>query len=229
MLNNIKGVGFDLDGTLMNTLPGLNAAVESMLKSVGLPVPGEEVVSTWIGNGASVLVEKALNWAGATPSPVELEGFRSAFDRYYVDTVQEGSQLYPGVLETLEELKRSKLKLAVVTNKPSPFVPRLLRELHVLQYFSTVIGADDVVVRKPHPAPIYLILGKLGIKADELLFAGDSRNDIEAAKAAGCKTAGFSYGYNFGEPIAHSNPDLILDKFGDILPILGLTQSNQSE
>lgn len=223
MLSNIKGVGFDLDGTLMNTLPGLSAAIGAMLKSIGLPAPADELVSTWVGHGANVLTERALNWAGITPSPTELARFRSAFDRYYVDTIEQGSQLYPGVIETLEQLKQHKLKMAVVTNKPSPFVPPLLAQLKIAQYFSVAIGADDVVIRKPHPAPMYLILGKLGLRANELLFVGDSRNDIEAAKAAGCLTMGVTYGYNFGEQIALSKPDYIVDHFNDVLPALKIS------
>lgn len=224
MLKNIKGVCFDLDGTLVNSLPGLAAAVDEMLKSVGLPAAGETLVSTWIGNGASILVERALVWAGVAPSAIQLMQFRTAFDRYYVDTVEQGSRLYPGVIETLEQLQQNKIKLALATNKATPFVPPLLQQLEIAPYFSVIIGGDDVVIRKPHPAPIYLILGKLGLHANELLVVGDSRNDIEAAKAATCPTAGLTYGYNYGEPIANSHPDYVIDKFEDILSITGMSE-----
>lgn len=223
MLTNIKGVCFDLDGTLVNSLPGLTQAVDAMLTSVNLPAAGEERVSTWIGNGASTLVKRALTWAGATPSSIELMQYRTAFDRYYVDTIEQGSQLYPDVIDTLEQLRQREIKMAIVTNKPSPFVPPLLQQLEIAHYFNIIIGGDDVTIRKPHPAPIYLILGRLGLRANELLVVGDSRNDIEAAKAATCPTAGLTYGYNYGEPIADSKPDYVLNNFKDILPTLGIS------
>ncbi|VEA70606.1 Phosphoglycolate phosphatase [Serratia rubidaea] len=86
-----------------------------------------------------------------------------------------------------------------------------------------------MIEKKPHPAPLYLVLGKLGLRAGELLFVGDSRNDIQAAQAAGCPSVGLTYGYNYGEAIALSHPDRVLERFADLLPVLGRSSLENQE
>lgn len=220
LFTGIKGLGFDLDGTLVNSLPGLASAVDATLKTIGLPQAGQERVSHWIGNGASVLIKRALNWAGCDTAKDQLDSARILFDRYYSEMLESGTELYPHVSDTLKQLAEDGMKMALVTNKPTPFVRPLLSSLSILDYFSVIIGGDDVVEKKPHPAPIYLVLGRLGLRANELVFVGDSRNDIQAGQAAGCPTIGFSYGYNYGESIALSNPNRVLTSFADILPVV---------
>lgn len=131
--------------------------------------------------------------------------------------------------ETLARLAAHGYPMALVTNKPTPFVAPLLAALGIGDYFSLVIGGDDVTEKKPHPAPLYLVLGKLGLRAHELLFVGDSRNDIQAAQGAGCPSVGFTYGYNYGESIALSHPDRVLERFADLLPALGLSSLENQE
>ncbi|MEH2921828.1 phosphoglycolate phosphatase [Samsonia erythrinae] len=225
-LTAIRGLAFDLDGTLINSAPGLAAAVDEALKALSLPAAGETRVATWIGNGADVLVERALRWAGVEPTAARIRETRELFDRYYAQTVESGSALFPQVKETLANLAQQGFPMAIVTNKPTPFVAPLLAGLGIGEYFSLVIGGDDVTMKKPHPAPLYLVLGKLGLRAGELLFVGDSRNDILAAKAAGCPSVGMTYGYNYGEAIERSQPEVVLDRFADILPLIGRFSSH---
>ncbi|QDX28711.1 phosphoglycolate phosphatase [Dickeya poaceiphila] len=225
----IRGLAFDLDGTLVNSAPGLAAAVDMALGALSLPRAGEARVSTWIGNGADVLVERALRWAGVEPTSRQIQDTRLLFDKYYARTVDSGSLLFPGVQETLAELAGRGLRMAVVTNKPTPFVAPLLDVLGIGHYFSLILGGDDVTEKKPHPAPLYMVLGKLGLRANELLFVGDSRNDIQAARAAGCPCVGMTYGYNYGEAIALSHPDVVLESFADLLTLSGLTLLNDQE
>ena len=221
-LQAIRGVAFDLDGTLVDSAPGLTAAVDSALYALELPVAGEERVVTWIGNGADVLMERALTWARqerATlraamgkpsvddhdiPQDEQLRVLRKLFDRYYAEAAEEGSFLFPAVADTLGALD-------------------------IAKYFSVVIGGDDVKNKKPHPDPLLLVAQKLSLTPAELLFVGDSRNDIQAAKAAGCRSIGLTYGYNYGEPIALSEPDFIFDQFNELLPALGLPYSETQE
>ncbi len=92
-----------------------------------------------------------------------------------------------------------------------------------------MIGGDDVKNKKPHPEPLLLVAEKLGLTPGELLFVGDSRNDIQAAAAAGCRSVGLTYGYNYGEAIELSNPDVVFHHFKDILPALGLPHSENQE
>lgn len=243
----IRGVAFDLDGTLVDSAPGLTAAVDSALYALELPTAGEERVVTWIGNGADVLMERALTWArqeratlrtqqgkpsvdhADIPQDEQLRVLRKLFDRYYAEFAEEGSFLFPAVAETLAALYAKGLPLALVTNKPTPFVAPILDALDIAKYFSVVVGGDDVQNKKPHPEPLLLVADKLGLTPDALLFVGDSRNDILAASAAGCCSVGLTYGYNYGEAIADSNPDFVFDRFNDLLPVLGLPHSETQE
>ncbi|VUS95453.1 phosphoglycolate phosphatase [Klebsiella spallanzanii] len=246
-LQNIRGVAFDLDGTLVDSAPGLTAAVDNALYALELPVAGEERVVTWIGNGADVLMQRALTWARqervtlraaqGKPSvdhddiPVAEQQaiLRKLFDRYYAEVAEEGSFLFPAVADTLGALHAKGLPLALVTNKPTPFVAPILESLDIAKYFSVVIGGDDVKNKKPHPDPLLLVAEKLGLAPAELLFVGDSRNDIQAAKAAGCCSIGLTYGYNYGEPISLSEPDYIFEQFNELLPAFGLPNSENQE
>ncbi|MCZ4675437.1 phosphoglycolate phosphatase [Citrobacter sedlakii] len=245
-LQDIRGVAFDLDGTLVDSAPGLTAAVDMALYALELPTAGEERVIAWIGNGADVLMARALAWARqerATlrqsqgkppvdddiPAEEQVRILRKLFDRYYGDVAEEGTFLFPHVADTLGALHAKGLPLGLVTNKPTPFVAPLLDALDISKYFSVVIGGDDVKNKKPHPDPLLMVASKLGISPEQLLFVGDSRNDIQAAKAAGCPSAGLTYGYNYGEPISLSQPDLMYDRINELLPALGLPHSENQE
>lgn len=243
----IRGVAFDLDGTLVDSAPGLTAAVDNALYALELPQAGEARVITWIGNGADVLMSRALAWSlqernaqraaigkpaiDSADIPQEEQAFmlRKLFDRYYAESVKEGSVLFPDVAQTLAALHGKGLPLALVTNKPTPFVAPLLEALGIDSYFDVVIGGDDVKDKKPHPEPLLLVAEKLALAPGELLFVGDSRNDILAARAAGCCSVGLTYGYNYGEPITLSEPDYVFDRFNELLPALGLPHSETQE
>lgn len=220
---NIRALAFDLDGTLIDSAPGLTSAVDATLTALGFPAAGVERVSTWIGNGADILIARALTWAaGSQPDEAMLADARVMLDAHYATTIKSGSKLFPQVKEGLAAIAATGLPMAIVTNKPTPFVAPLLASLGIADFFSLIIGGDDVVAKKPHPAPLFLVLGKFGVLPSELVFVGDSRNDILAAQAAGCPSVGMSFGYNYGEPIASSNPTVVLDNFNDLLPALGL-------
>lgn len=243
----IRGVAFDLDGTLVDSAPGLTHAVDMALYALELPQAGEERVITWIGNGADVLMQRALHWSrqerasqrsmagkpavddADVPEEEQSRVLRKLFDRYYADVVEEGSFLFPDVEQTLSTLHAQGLPMALVTNKPTPFVVPLLEALNIARYFSVVIGGDDVKNKKPHPEPLLLVAQKLGLEPQALLFVGDSRNDIQAARAAGCCSVGLTYGYNYGEAITLSEPDYVFDRFNDLLPALGLSHSENQE
>ncbi len=179
-MNNIRGVAFDLDGTLVDSAPGLAAAVDMALYALELPVAGEERVITSIGNGADVLMERALTWARqerATlrktmgkppvdddiPAEEQVRILRKLFDRYYGEVAEEGTFLFPHVADTLGALQAKGLPLGLVTNKPTLVVPP--RSLKIAKYFSVVIGGDDVQNKKPHPDPLLLVAERMGISA----------------------------------------------------------------
>ncbi|MBA2817524.1 phosphoglycolate phosphatase [Candidatus Pantoea persica] len=201
---DIRALAFDLDGILVHSAPGLAQAIDLALADLQLPPAGVVRVSTWIGNGADIMISRAL------------------FDKHYADTVEAGSTLFPQAKETPLALHAQGMPIAIVTNKPTPFVAPLLQSLGIAEAFSLIIGGDDVIVKKPHPAAIFLVLGCFGVLPSQLLFVGDSRNDIQAARAAGVPNVAMTCGYNYGEPIASSHPDLTLDSFDELLPTPGL-------
>lgn len=246
-LENICAVAFDLDGTLVDSAPGLAYAVDMALYALELPQAGKARVMTWIGNGADVMMKRALCWAwqereaqraNAGQSDIESvdlseEGrvrmLRKLFDSYYAESVEEGSTLFPGVADTLEVLHAHGIPMGLATNKPTPFVAPLLNVLNIAHYFRVTIGGNDVENKKPHPEPVLLVAKQLGVAPETLLFVGDSRNDILAASAAGALSVGLTYGYNYGEAIALSNPDWELERFSDVLPVLGFSHSENQE
>ncbi|OOF40087.1 phosphoglycolate phosphatase [Rodentibacter rarus] len=224
MKTQFKLIGFDLDGTLVNSLPDLALSVNSALAEFDLPQAPESLVLTWIGNGAPVLIARALDWVkaqtGRALSEAEVEEVKARFNHYYGENLCNVSHLYPNVKETLEALKAKGYTLAIVTNKPTRHVQPVLAAFGIDHLFSEMLGGQSLPAIKPHPAPLYYLCGKFGIEPRQLLFVGDSKNDILAAHAAGCAVVGLTYGYNYNIPISESNPDWVLDDFGQLLKML---------
>nr|WP_298144737.1 phosphoglycolate phosphatase [uncultured Pseudomonas sp.] len=210
---------FDLDGTLVDSVPDLAAAVDKTLVLLGLPAAGVEQVRDWVGNGARVLVRRALA-GGLQHEQVEdaaaeqaLELFMQAYAESHALTT-----VYPGVRATLDWLRGQGVELAVVTNKPERFVAPLLDEKGLGGYFRWIIGGDTLPQQKPDPAALRHVLQLARAEASEALFIGDSRNDVLAAKAAGVPCVAVSYGYNHGRPIAEEQPARVLDSLCELLP-----------
>lgn len=222
MKQPFKLIGFDLDGTLVNSLPDLALSLNSAFAEAGLPQAPEELVLTWIGNGADILFARGMEWTGRAHefSEEELAQIKRRFGHFYGENVCNISQLYPNVKETLETLKAQGYILAVVTNKPTKHVLPVLKAFEIDPLFSEALGGQSLPAIKPHPAPLYYLCGKFGLYPHEMLFVGDSKNDILAAKAAGCKSVGLTYGYNYNIPISESEPDYVCEDFAEILEII---------
>ncbi|MFW9285283.1 phosphoglycolate phosphatase [Glaesserella parasuis] len=222
MTKQFKLIGFDLDGTLVNSLPDLALSLNSAFAEVCLPQASEELVLTWIGNGADVLFAKGMEWTGKADefSQDELAQIKRRFGYFYGENVCNISKLYPNVKDTLEALKAQGYILAVVTNKPTKHVLPVLQAFKIDHLFSEALGGQSLPQIKPHPAPLYYLCGKFGLYPHEILFIGDSKNDILAAKAAGCKSVGLTYGYNYNIPISESEPDYVCEDFAEILKVI---------
>lgn len=217
-LNDIQAIAFDLDGTLVDSLPGLALAIQKMLADLSLPSVTNEQVKIWIGNGVDVMIQRTFNQVKAPESLFKQA--KELFNQHYDNVIDEGTKLFPNVLSTLDVLHRNNYPMALVTNKPAQFLPVLLKTLKLDGYFSLVLGGGDVIKLKPHPTPLYQVMATFGLYHDQLLFVGDSKNDISAAKNALCPTIGLTYGYNYGESITTSNPDFVFDRFEQILTLL---------
>ncbi|SUC10895.1 phosphoglycolate phosphatase [Pasteurella canis] len=223
-MTQFKLIGFDLDGTLVDSLPDLALSVNSALAEFDLPQAPEELVLTWIGNGADILIARALAWTseqgGETLSDEQIRELKRRFGFYYGENLCNLSRLYPHVKDTLEQLKAQGYTLAVVTNKPTKHVQPVLAAFGIDHLFSELLGGQSLPAIKPHPAPLYYLCGKFGLYPKQILFVGDSKNDILAAHSAGCPVVGLTYGYNYNIPISETNPDWVFDDFADILTIL---------
>lgn len=212
-----KLIMFDLDGTLIDSVPDLAAATDVMLQSLGREPAGIAKVRNWVGNGAQVLVRRALT-DGYEKTTISLEQENEAlglFMQAYAE-VNSLTEVYSGVLESLKFLQELNIKMALITNKPARFLPNLLHEMGLANYFDWVIGGDTLPQKKPNPAGLLWVMQQAGVKADECLFVGDSKNDIQAAQAAQVASVAVSYGYNYSEPISASNPTIIVDDLREL-------------
>lgn len=210
---------FDFDGTLMDCLPDLAAGIDRMLADLGWPPAGEEKVSHWLGNGAVILVRRALldryDISGTEPDIVSEQAL-ALFLSHYGEVSGQQSRLYPGVDICLERLAALNIPMALVTNKPLPFTEHLLQQFDLSKYFQLVLGGDCLPEKKPHPLPLLHAMQTFDVQPSQTLMVGDSSNDILAAKAAGCPVVAVSYGFNHGESVAKQQPDLILDTLADL-------------
>jgi phosphoglycolate phosphatase len=183
----------------------------------------EEQVRDYVGNGADVLIGRSLSrnlTVDPSLEPELLKKARILFDDFYEQGGHKLSHLYPSVKETLAELDKAGFTMALVTNKPSKFVPDVLAQHGIGKYFVDVLGGDSFPEKKPNPVALNWLLEKHNVKAEEMLMVGDSSNDIKAAKNAGCHSFGLTYGYNHGEPISASNPDYVADNIAQLLDVV---------
>ncbi|WP_278348964.1 phosphoglycolate phosphatase [Stutzerimonas kunmingensis] len=211
-------VMFDLDGTLMDSVPDLAAAVDKMLMLLGREPAGIARVRDWVGNGSRVLVRRAL--AGGLEHEGVSDEFADEALALFMQAYSGGHELttvYPGVRECLDWLREREVKLAIITNKPAQFIEPLLEEKGLAGYFDWLVGGDTLPQQKPDPAALFWVMDKAGVAPGESLFVGDSRNDVRAAKAATVRCVALTYGYNHGEPIADEQPALVLDDLRELV------------
>ena len=124
--------------------------------------------------------------------------------------------LYPGALDTLKSLHLLGVKLALVTNKPEKFLPRLLADTTMAEFFQWIVGGDTLPEKKPDPAGLLWVMQQAQVTAEQCLFVGDSRNDVLAAHAADVACIAVTYGYNYGQPISAENPALVVDDLREL-------------
>ncbi|MGL4406798.1 MAG: phosphoglycolate phosphatase [Zoogloea sp.] len=193
----IKAVLFDLDGTLVDSIPDLAEACHRMMLDLGRPPHSVERVRTFVGKGMLNLVRRCLGADENTPQ-AEIDAAVARFRHHYAQVNGEQSLLYPGVREGLEQLQAAGLPLACVTNKPEEFTFTLLEKLDLARYFAATVGGDTLPHKKPHPAPLQHACAALGVAVQQALMVGDSANDAQAAQACGMPVVLVPYGYSEG-------------------------------
>lgn len=216
-MDRIELIIFDLDGTLVNSLSDLTDATNEFLAATGRPQLHMNDVRSLVGQGARNLVERALQNGTAE----EIERCLAMFLAYNEAHIADKTTLYPGVVETLEELGRQDRRLAVVSNKVVLLCRKLLDALGILGHFEVVMGADSTPFRKPSPEPLLKLLRDLDVSPDKAIMVGDSINDIAAGKGACIATVGCTFGYGYEAEI--SEADFRIDEMKQLLRIPLLT------
>ena len=205
----------DLDGTMVDTLGDFAQALGRMLDDLALPGIDRTHIERMVGKGSEHLIKSVLHHvlaqAGQAPAAINTEAiYPQAWARYqhhYLAINGQYAQVYPGVLEGLQALRRTGLRLACLTNKPTAFALPLLRAKGLDGFFDQVFGGDAFERKKPDPLPLVKTCAALGSAPARTLMVGDSSNDAQAARAAGCPVVLVTYGYNHGQPVRAVDAD----------------------
>ena len=208
---------FDLDGTLVDSVPDLRAALNEMLRERGRPPLTLPQVKGMIGDGAPAMVSRAL--AASGPGPVDAAGALARFLEIYEANAVRLSRLYPDVRKTLYELRQRGYRTAICTNKPQRATIAVVEGLGLLQLFDGIAGGDRFAVRKPDPGHVLSLIAELGARREASVMIGDNENDAAAAHGAGIPLVLMRYGYARVDP-ASLAADALLDHFGELPEVL---------
>jgi len=213
----IRAVIFDLDGTLVHSLPGIAASLNRVLEKSGMPTHPESAVRGFIGDGMRVLIQRGVNRA---VSEDELNDMEQLLKQDYADTWKEGTAPYAGTVEALDALKNQGMGIAVFSNKPHIYCKEITDALFPSITFSAVIGQRDGIPAKPDPAGAIDIAKELNIPTAEIAFLGDSTIDLITAKNADMIPVAATWGYHDRPALSAENPSFSIDHISELLPII---------
>jgi phosphoglycolate phosphatase len=208
-LPGIRAALFDLDGTLLDTAPDLAAAGNRMLAELGRPALTEDGIRDFIGKGIVNLVRRCIDATGGGGAS-DYERALVVFERHYEAGIADATRAYPGVVEGLEVLRRNGILLGCVTNKAGRFTELLLERTGLRGFFGVVVSGDTVARKKPHPDPLLHAASQLGAEPGQTLMVGDSLNDVQSARAAGCPVVVVPYGYREGMTLESLGADAVV-------------------
>lgn len=212
----------DLDGTMVDTVGDFEAALNGMLRQLGLAGVERDFIEHTVGKGSEHLIRSTLAHVGAAADLYPRAW--TLYQQHYLAINGEFSTVYPGVIEGLQKLAGAGLKLACLTNKPGSFARPLLAAKGLDRYFAHVFGGDAFERKKPDPLPLLRTCEALGSAPGRTLMVGDSSNDAQASRAAGCAVVLVSHGYNHGEPVSAAGADAVIDRLDalDLASVLRL-------
>jgi len=218
----VKAVMIDLDGTLVHTAPEIAVAANHMLADLNLPTLHLELIESYIGNGAQVLIKRCLAATHDTePETTLFHRAEQLFFEHYTNNAAE-SMPYSGVKDGLRSLSDAGFRLACVTNKPAMFTLPLLEKSGLHDFFEIVVSGDTLAKKKPDPIQLQHICAEFDVPIIEALLVGDSVTDIEAARAAGCYIVTVPYGYNQGKSLDTTLVDATIDDLTELTGLLTL-------
>ena len=206
----ISAIVIDLDGTLLNTAPELAESANRMLRDMGRQPVSQTLLMSYIGNGISWLVKRALT--GDMHAEPEVSLYDQAlpiFEKHYTDLLLK-SKTFDGVIAGLDAMKAAGFRLGCITNKVARYTEPLLKGIDLAKYFEIVLSGDSLPEKKPHPMPLLHAAKFFGVPVAQVLLIGDSLNDALAARKAGCPIFCVPYGYNHGEPVDGLDLDAVI-------------------
>jgi phosphoglycolate phosphatase len=228
-LTQFQAAIVDLDGTMIDTLGDFEVALNRSLADLDLPLVTRALVERTVGKGSEHLIRSVLAHQLALP---EVKGLANACDARSVENLYEAAwqryqhhylaingefaAVYPGAVEGLQQMRDAGLQLACLTNKPLSFAKPLLQAKGLDHFFTHMFGGDSFERKKPDPLPLLKTCEALGVSPTQALMVGDSSNDAQAARAAGCAVVLVRYGYNHGEPVDGVDADAHVDSLVDI-------------
>jgi phosphoglycolate phosphatase len=209
-------VGFDLDGTLIDTSGDLAAAVNYAIGTIGRPAFPVSAIHPFVGKGAKIMLQRALDASGGYDDAT-LTALLPILLDYYEQNLALHSLPYPGLMAAMDALAARGVKLAICTNKAERFTIPLMHQLGLSERFASIIAGDTVGVSKPDPAPIHEMIARAG--GGRTIFIGDTINDIAGAKNAGIANVAVSFGFLDG-PVENLAADAVIHHFDELVPLL---------
>jgi phosphoglycolate phosphatase len=215
--STLDAVIVDLDGTMIDTMGDFDVALNQTLADLGLAALARVSIERMVGKGSEHLIRSALHHVLGAPAPIELLAAAwEAYQAHYLAINGQHAAVYPGVVDGLQALTDRGLRLACLTNKPGGFARPLLKAKGLDRFFSVVFGGDAFDRKKPDPLPLLKTCEALGTLPARTLMVGDSSNDAQAARAAGCPVVLVTYGYNHGLPVRGVDADGYVDSLDDL-------------
>ena len=212
--HSIKFVIFDLDGTLIDSRLDLVHSVNAALRHIGRPELPDHVIASYVGDGAPILIQRALGDEADTVDEVVIRRGLEFFLSYYREHKLDHTTVYPGIVEALAAIQNSSngrpRKLAVLTNKPVVPSSAIVDALKLAPYFSQVYGGNSFATKKPDPEGALRLLEEIGVPAAQAAMVGDSHTDVETGRNAGLWTVGVTYGFA-PQTLADASPDVLVD------------------
>jgi phosphoglycolate phosphatase len=222
-----RAVVFDLDGTLVDTVGDLAAALNRALAELDLPPHSEAAVRTMVGGGLGKLLERGLAAHGAALSTVDRDASLARLFAHYAAEPANASKVYPGAVEALAALAGADIACGLCTNKPEAIARDLLRDLGLTEAFGAIQGSEAGFARKPDPAGLRHVVEALGAVPETALMVGDSAIDVETARAARLKAVLLvSYGYSV-TPVTELDADAVINHLHELVPALALVEQAQ--
>lgn len=214
----MKAVIFDLDGTLLNTIDTIKYYCDSALTKYGFDAVPVDKYKIMVGNGAKVLVERAMSYTRQWTAEEFDKVFKAYNDAYNADTLYLTAP-YDGIVDMLHSLKDAGYKIAVLSNKPDFATVDVVNTVFGEGVFDIVRGAVDGVPLKPDPTAVYEIMKELDVSADEAIFVGDTKVDIATGKNAGLFAVGVLWGFRDEAELTAAGADVIINDASRILEI----------